>query len=232
MKDSEADIAIGVLNKLIDQELEAVRAATRDGNTPLGGYAQTRYNAFLTAKDEIRKALADMCREMRYALTKITTNWKETRQMSDKTLEPPLPPIDTRTAAVAERLFGLKFALRKDDPKHIHDEWEHAADWIHDGYLRQAIEVLATADQAQPASADGSDYKERMRVEYRELAARAGRLRGMLQRYADGTLDFEPVCPIGLLSRQLDVMDEYANLLRRRAEIEHVDLEQQDFATE
>lgn len=37
MKDSEADIAIGVLNKLIDQELEAVRAATRDGNTPFGG---------------------------------------------------------------------------------------------------------------------------------------------------------------------------------------------------
>lgn len=37
MKDSEADIAIGVLNKLIDQELEAVRAATRDGNTPFVG---------------------------------------------------------------------------------------------------------------------------------------------------------------------------------------------------
>lgn len=60
MKDSEADIAIGVLNKLIDQELEAVRAATRDGNTPFGGYAQTRSNAFLTARDEIRKALADL----------------------------------------------------------------------------------------------------------------------------------------------------------------------------
>ena len=123
--------------------------------------------------------------------------------MSEETLEPPLPPIDARTEAVAERLFGLKFALRKDDPKHIHDEWEHAADWIHDGYLRQAIEVLATADQAQPASADGSDYGERMRVEYRELTARAGRLRGMLLRYADGTLDFEPVCPIGLLRGSL-----------------------------
>jgi len=48
--------------------------------------------------------------------------------MSEETLEPPLPPIDARTEAVAERLFGLKFALRKDDPKHIHDEWEHAAD--------------------------------------------------------------------------------------------------------
>lgn len=58
MKDSEADIAIGVLNKLIDQELEAVRAATRDGNTSFGGYAQTRHNAFLYARDEIRKALA------------------------------------------------------------------------------------------------------------------------------------------------------------------------------
>ena len=60
MKDSEADIAIGVLNKLIDQELEAVRAATRDGNTSFVGYAQTRHNAFLYARDEIRKALADL----------------------------------------------------------------------------------------------------------------------------------------------------------------------------
>lgn len=147
MKDSEADIAIGVLNKLIDQELEAVRAATRDGNTPFVGYAQTRHNAFLYARDEIRKA-------------------------------------------------------------------------------------LATADQAHPASADGSDYEERMRVEYRELTARAGGLRDMLQRYADGTLDFEPVCPISLLSRQLDVMDEYADLLRHRAKLEHVNLEKQDSATE
>lgn len=144
--------------------------------------------------------------------------------MSEETLEPPLPPIDARTEAVAERLFGLKFALRKDDPKHIHDEWKHAADWIHDGYLRQAIEVLAAGDQAQPASADGSDHEERMRVEYRELTARAGRLRDMLQRYADGTLDFEPTCPITLLSRQLDVMDEYALILRRRANIEHISL--------
>lgn len=151
--------------------------------------------------------------------------------MSDETLEPPLPPIDARAEAVAERLFGLKFALRKDDPKHIHDEWEHAADWIRDGYLRQAIEVLATADQAQPASADGSDYGERMRVEYRELTARAGRLRDMLQRYADGTLDFEPTCPITLLSRQLDVMDEYALILRRRANIEHISLGNQRIDT-
>lgn len=193
MRNSDADIAIGVLNKLIDQELEAVRAATRDGNTLFGGYAQTRHNAFLYARDEIRKA---------------------------------------RTEAVAERLFGLKWALRKDSTEIIHEEWRTASEWIRDGYLRQAIEVLAAADQAEPASAKASGYQDRMRVEYRELTVRVGRLRGMLQRYADGTLDFEPVCPISLLSRQLDVMDEYAVLLRHRAKIEHVDLEEQDSATE
>lgn len=89
--------------------------------------------------------------------------------MSEETLEPPLPPIDARTEAVAERLFGLKWALRKDSTEIIHEEWQTASEWIRDGYVRQAIEVLVAADQAQPASADGSDYKERMRVEYREL---------------------------------------------------------------
>lgn len=152
--------------------------------------------------------------------------------MSEETLEPPLPPIDARTEAAAERLFGLRLALRKDSTEIIHEEWLTAPEWIRQGCLRQAIEVLTAADQVQPASADGSDYEERMRVEYRELAARAGRLRDMLQRYADGTIDFELVCPIGLLSRQLDVMDEYAGLLRHRAKLEHVDLEEQDSATE
>lgn len=134
------------------------------------------------------------------------------------------PPIDARTEAVAERLFGLKWALRKDSTEIIHEEWQTASEWIRDGYVRQAIEVLAAADQAQPASADGGDYKERMRVEYQELTGRADKLRDMLQRYADGTLDFEPTCPITLLSRQLDVMDEYALILRRRANIEHISL--------
>ena len=115
--------------------------------------------------------------------------------MSKETLAPPLPPTDARTEAVAERLFGLKWALRKDSTEIIHEEWNTASEWIRDGYLRQAIEVLAAADQAEPASAKASGYQDRMRVEYRELTARAGRLRDMLQRYADGTLDFEPDQP-------------------------------------
>lgn len=92
--------------------------------------------------------------------------------MSEETLDPPLPPIDARTEAVAERLFGLKWALRKDSTEIIHEEWQTAPEWIRDGYLRQAIEVLSAADQADGATA--SDYKERMRVEYQELTGRAG----------------------------------------------------------
>lgn len=46
--------------------------------------------------------------------------------MSKETLAPPLPPIDARTEAVAERLFGLKWALRKDSTEIIHEEWRTA----------------------------------------------------------------------------------------------------------
>lgn len=59
MNNTGADIAISTLGKLIDQELAAVRAASRDGNRPLYEFSSTRYHAYLTAKDEITKALAD-----------------------------------------------------------------------------------------------------------------------------------------------------------------------------
>lgn len=89
---------------------------------------------------------------------------------------------------------------------------------------RKDERIEAATDQADPASADEPGYVGRMRGEYRELADRADKLRDMLQRYADGTLGFEPACSIALLGRQLDVMDEYALILRRRASIEHIDL--------
>ena len=73
--------------------------------------------------------------------------------MSKETLAPPLPPIDARTEAVAERLFGLKWALRKAPPKSSTRNGIPHPNGIRDGYLRQAIEVLAAADQAEPASA-------------------------------------------------------------------------------
>lgn len=63
MRNSDANIAIDVLNKLIAQELEAASAGMRFGNRPLAESASIRYHAYLTAKDEIRKALADAVEE-------------------------------------------------------------------------------------------------------------------------------------------------------------------------
>lgn len=63
MRNSDANIAIDVLNKLIAQELEAASAGMRFGDRPLEERASIRYHAYLTARDEIRKALADAVEE-------------------------------------------------------------------------------------------------------------------------------------------------------------------------
>lgn len=63
MNNTDADIAISTLGKLTDQELAAMRAASRDGNRTLYEISSTRYHAYLTAKDEITKALADAVEE-------------------------------------------------------------------------------------------------------------------------------------------------------------------------
>lgn len=60
MNNTGADIAISTLNKLTAQELAAASAASRDGNRPIYEISSTRYHAYLTAKDEIMMALADL----------------------------------------------------------------------------------------------------------------------------------------------------------------------------
>lgn len=59
MRNSDADIAIDVLNKLIANEYEAASAGQRYGNRPLEESASIRYHAYLNARDKIREALAD-----------------------------------------------------------------------------------------------------------------------------------------------------------------------------
>lgn len=59
MRNSDADIAISTLNKLIAQEYEAASAGMRYGNRPLEESASIRYHAYLNARDKIREALAD-----------------------------------------------------------------------------------------------------------------------------------------------------------------------------
>lgn len=63
MRDSDADIAISTLNKLITQELKAARAGSCQGNRPLEECATTRSNAYAFARDKIKEALADAVEE-------------------------------------------------------------------------------------------------------------------------------------------------------------------------
>lgn len=58
-----------------------------------------------------------------------------------------------------------------------------------------------------------SDYKTRMADEYRQLVDRSEKLRTMLTKQADGTLGFEPTCPIGLLRRRSDARDKIREAL-------------------
>lgn len=60
MRNSDADIAIDVLNKLIAQELEAASAGMRFGDRSLEESASIRYHAYINARDKIREALAGL----------------------------------------------------------------------------------------------------------------------------------------------------------------------------
>lgn len=67
-------------------------------------------------------------------------------------------------------------------------------------------------------------YKKRMLYEYQQLVNRMIKLQNILTKSKNGELEFELVCPIELLEKQLSVMREYAEILEKRAEIENVEL--------
>lgn len=71
-------------------------------------------------------------------------------------------------------------------------------------------------------------YQKRFIIEYRQLVNRIGKLDAMLERYREGTLDFTPKTPIGLLIDQANRMDEYKLVLEERAKVEGIDLESYD----
>lgn len=67
MRNSDADIAIDVLNKLIAQEYEAASAGMRFGNRPLEESASIRYHAYLNARDKIREVCADCMWRLKFS---------------------------------------------------------------------------------------------------------------------------------------------------------------------
>ena len=69
------------------------------------------------------------------------------------------------------------------------------------------------------------DYKERFRAEYAQLVIRYYRLRRMLEKWDNGTLNFEPTCPRITYNIQTKAMKDYIAVLEVRAIMEGINLE-------
>ena len=71
---------------------------------------------------------------------------------------------------------------------------------------------------------NSKDYKERFKAEYFQLLLRLNGLLGMLSKWENGMLDFEPKCAKETLENQVIFMQGYMGILRLRAEIEGIEL--------
>ena len=72
---------------------------------------------------------------------------------------------------------------------------------------------------------NSSDYKERFKAEYAQLVIRYYGLRNMLEKWDNGTLEFEPTCPRSTYNLQIKAMTDYIAVLEARAVMENIDLE-------
>ena len=72
---------------------------------------------------------------------------------------------------------------------------------------------------------NSSDYKERFKAEYAQLAIRYYGLRNMLEKWDNETLEFKPTCPRSTYNLQIKAMTDYIAVLEARAVMENVDLE-------
>lgn len=72
---------------------------------------------------------------------------------------------------------------------------------------------------------NSADYKERFKAEYAQLIIRYYGLRNMLEKWDNGTLEFEPTCPRSTYNIQTKAMEEYIAILEARAAIEGIVLD-------
>ena len=68
------------------------------------------------------------------------------------------------------------------------------------------------------------DYKDRFMAEYYQVKIRYQKLKSILDKYEEGTLDFEPSCSISLLTIQREIMEDYLNVLQDRAIVENIEI--------
>lgn len=69
-----------------------------------------------------------------------------------------------------------------------------------------------------------TDYKERFKAEYQQLAIRSNGLKNMLDKWDKGELTFKPTCPRSTYDLQIKAMKEYKAVLEARAVMENIAL--------
>ena len=72
---------------------------------------------------------------------------------------------------------------------------------------------------------NSADYKERFKAEYNQLAIRYKGLKAMLDKWDNGTLQFEPTCPRSTYNMQIKAMADYLAVLEARAVMENIVLD-------
>ena len=71
---------------------------------------------------------------------------------------------------------------------------------------------------------ESGDYKERFKAEYYQIVIRYRKLSAMLEKWDNGTLEFNPTCPRSTYSIQVNAMTDYIAILEARAVMEGIEL--------
>lgn len=69
-----------------------------------------------------------------------------------------------------------------------------------------------------------ASYRDRFKAEYAQLAIRTIKLSEFVSKYDRNTLGFNPETPIEILKDQLNAMNDYLEILEKRAKIEKITL--------
>lgn len=81
--------------------------------------------------------------------------------------------------------------------------------------LKETVELMTS-----------SDYKDRLKAEYWQVKIRSDKLYEMLNKMKNGKLSFKPTCSYELLYTQWLYMTQYLIVLKTRADLEGVDLDE------
>ena len=69
---------------------------------------------------------------------------------------------------------------------------------------------------------ESEDYKERFQAEYYQIVIRYKKLSSMLEKWDNGTLEFNPTCPRSTYNIQVKAMTDYIAILEARAVMEGI----------